>query len=367
MKCPLIKLGLLACTLLISFGAFAESPTAKELLDAHRASRKTLQDTLQENKQVLENQLTAELLKLDHLAQRNGELHLQLWTHGLLRLIEGLEDNWLAILKEPYELPGPIQQLLTTTEATWKELQSSAMNQALENKKNSLGTMEKLQIRLVQEDRIEEAVITRDLRGNLENFKEDEKLHSQLSKLTPEFYHKKIQQLKEKEFSSQDFIGPIPPPDALFPFQANNPTFKAYLKWVKAESSGYFATPSAHIQIGNNPVYSGFRGLALVAYTNGEIVLEDTFDTYAEQDESVRLSKAIADLPYGAFVVMAVRDDATRRFSGSTQSSLYRLGATTGILNLPYRSSYLLIGMKGLKMGDAVERFGVERQVYPFD
>src|SRR5690606_18596474 len=120
----------------------------------------------------------------------------------------------------------------------------------------------------------------------------------------------------------------IPPPDAAFPFQAENPAFQAYLKGLKAESSGFFASPSSHIQIGNHPVYSGFRGVAMVAYHDGKIILEDTFDTYAEQTESVRLSEAIGDLPYGAFVVIAVRDDATRRFTGSTQSSLYRLGAS---------------------------------------
>ncbi|MDF3127572.1 hypothetical protein P0Y35_00020 [Kiritimatiellaeota bacterium B1221] len=38
-----------------------------------------------------------------------------------------------------------------------------------------------------------------------------------------------------------------------------------------------------------------------------------SFDTYAEQEESVRLSAAIGDFPYGALVVIAVREDATRR------------------------------------------------------
>lgn len=64
-------------------------------------------------------------------------------------------------------------------------------------------------------------VLTRDLREKLVQSNVDKKLREKLSQLTPEFFHKKVQQLKE--FTAQESKGPIPPPDALFPFQANNP------------------------------------------------------------------------------------------------------------------------------------------------
>ena len=59
-------------------------------------------------------------------------------------------------------------------------------------------------------------------------------------------------------------------------------------------------------------------------------------------------------------VEIAVRDDATRRFSGAAQSALTRLGAAHGIQPLPYRSSYLMVGLKGLVPGHALEKHGME-------
>jgi len=102
----------------------------------------------------------------------------------------------------------------------------------------------------------------------------------------------------------------------------------------------------------------------MVAVVDRDIVLRESYDTYAEASESERLITDIGDLPYGAPVILAVRDDATRRFSGAAQSALYRLGAAGGIHGLPYRSGYLLIGVKGLKPGDAIEKSGMEKVIH---
>lgn len=92
--------------------------------------------------------------------------------------------------------------------------------------------------------------------------------------------------------------------------------------------------------------------------------MKETYDTYAEGSESARLIADIGRLPYGALVILAVRDDATRRFSGAAQSTFYRLGASTGIRGLPYRSSYFLIGMKGLPPGSAIEESGMGKLTF---
>lgn len=362
MKNSSLKSGLFLCSLLFFQHVRAEYPSAQELLDAHQASQATLEKNLQQDKENLKKQLISALLKLDQQARQTRDLDLRLWTHSAIRRIDELEENWLAILAEPFKRPDPIQQLFITTENAWNKLQSTATESVLENRKAVLDKMEKLQIRLVQEDRIDEAVITRDLRKKVNESREDEKRHAKITKFTPEAYLKSVQNLREKALASAGNEVPTPPPDALFPFKADNPAFQEFLKEVKVESSGFFAGSSAHIQIGRHPVYSGRRGVAMVAVHEGNIVLEDIFDTYVEQAESVRLSEEIGKLPYGAFVVLAVRDDATRRFTGSTQSSLYRLGAMEGILNLPYRSSYILIGMKGLMMGDAMELFDLKNK-----
>jgi hypothetical protein len=92
------------------------------------------------------------------------------------------------------------------------------------------------------------------------------------------------------------------------------------------------------------------------ALSENEKVLRGHYDTYAGRAEALRLVEDIQVLLYGAFVVMVSHDDATRRFAGETQSTLFRLGATIGIADLPYRSAYLLIGIKGMRPCGAVER-----------
>lgn len=89
------------------------------------------------------------------------------------------------------------------------------------------------------------------------------------------------------------------------------------------------------------------------------------YDTYESKAESLRLVEDIASLPYGAFVVVVAHDEATRRFAGEAQSTLFRLGAANGIADLPYRSAYLLIGIKGMRPGGAVELTHSESVKHP--
>lgn len=130
-------------------------------------------------------------------------------------------------------------------------------------------------------------------------------------------------------------------------------------------SSGFGDGPAARVAIGRDLFHEGARGLTLVALVDREMVLSETYDTYANSEESERFVKDVRELPYGAFVILAVRDDATRRFTGAAQSTLFRLGASEGIRGLPYRSSYLLIGAKGLSPGQGEERTGLGRLEYP--
>jgi hypothetical protein len=146
------------------------------------------------------------------------------------------------------------------------------------------------------------------------------------------------------------------PPDARFLFEPDNPAFTLFLKNVTAVSNGSPDRGDSGAGVGTRIRIQGRRGLAVLALAGNEVILRGHYDTYESREEALRLVEDIQGLPYGAFVVVVSHDDATRRFAGEAQSTLFRLGATQGIADLPYRSAYLLIGIKGMRPGGAVER-----------
>ena len=62
------------------------------------------------------------------------------------------------------------------------------------------------------------------------------------------------------------------------------------------------------------------RGVNVVAFNrNKQILIATTFDTHFSADASQNFAKTIAVLPLGTYVIVAVRDAATQKFSGSAQ------------------------------------------------
>ncbi|MDF3130553.1 interleukin-like EMT inducer domain-containing protein [Kiritimatiellaeota bacterium B1221] len=150
---------------------------------------------------------------------------------------------------------------------------------------------------------------------------------------------------------------PFPvPPNVLPLFTKENVGYQNFLQQVNATSQGGAHSGVSFIHVIGNPPMKGRRGISIVGVTGGEMVLNERFDTYELRSESLRFVKEIQKLSYGTFVIVIVHDDATRSFKGEAQSALFRLGATKGIKNLPYRSAYLLIGVKGMNPGGAYEK-----------
>jgi hypothetical protein len=99
------------------------------------------------------------------------------------------------------------------------------------------------------------------------------------------------------------------------------------------------------------------RGYDVVAIdpVTGETRWADAFDTHASSEEARRLAAAIGALPGGTIVVAAVRDEASLHLTDEAVAALRSIGAARDIRGL-YRTSHLVVGVKGAPPGTAVER-----------
>lgn len=106
------------------------------------------------------------------------------------------------------------------------------------------------------------------------------------------------------------------------------------------------------------------RGLNLVALHNGNVVINERFDFLKGGGVVNRFVQVIDRLPRGAFVVAAVCDSPGSHFNEQAANALNKLGGTIDLTGRK-RSSYYLIGMKGLPKGEAIEEAKYEKLVYP--
>jgi hypothetical protein len=314
----------------------------------------------QEQAQHLRTEYAKAMSRLDNMGLQTGDLSLRLWANRAVRVTLESESGWLALFKEEFELPRPLAELNAEALDAVNTLRERRMEDLAAAKTWALDDLKALEKQQVREDRIEEARNTRATTAHIEESKAYLKIEKRLKRFTAEHAQNDIRNREKKQEWD-----PIPPPDARFPFRKENPVFDAFLQAVRVESSGFHDGPSAMIAVGNAIHYSGTRGLAVVAVHGSEVLIRDTYDTYAFEEESNRLIGDLKALPYGTFLILAVRDDATRRFTGSADSTLIRFGSGTGIRNLPYRSSYLMLGLKGLPPGQAVEMHGMGIIQYP--
>jgi hypothetical protein len=287
---------------------------------------------------------------------RAGNPTQMLWTNRALRIAQASEQEWLALLAEEYEVPDPLENLNLGALAAVNSLRKKSLAELEATWERALNNFKALEKRQVQINKIDEAIQTRKQSEHIESSKLLPQIQKRISAFDSEIAAK-----KENKRADKIKWDPVPPPDAKFLFRKNNNAIQYIMKFAKIESGGFHASPTSRILLGNILNYTGRRGLAVVAINNGEILIEDTYDTYGFEEESIRMTEELKALPYGTFLFLAVRDDATRRFTGSADSTLRRFGAASGISNLPYRSSYIMIGVKGLPPGQAMEFEGMGR------
>lgn len=101
------------------------------------------------------------------------------------------------------------------------------------------------------------------------------------------------------------------------------------------------------------------RGYNIVAIDprEGQLLWTDRFDTHASAEESRRLAHAIGQVPAGTIVVATVRDEASSALTDEAVAALRSLGGSQDIRGR-YRTSHLLVGVKGSPPGTAIEQSG---------
>jgi hypothetical protein len=139
-----------------------------------------------------------------------------------------------------------------------------------------------------------------------------------------------------------------------------------YAKYAEVTSGGYGHGNQVLIRIGkhtfyeNEPSGPSSAGLYVAAIYQNRVILQNFYNTYITTGSIEGLARDLARLPEGTFVVIAAKDEPTRNFDKRTQKFLYQIGADTGLLGQKFRTSYLCIGIKGLKRGNAIEMIGPE-------
>ncbi len=153
-------------------------------------------------------------------------------------------------------------------------------------------------------------------------------------------------------------------------------SFAQFSKRLKVHSAGLDHGNDVRIAVESKVIVEGKgfdrdknkanrRGLNVVAWHKGKIVLSEVFDTYASKDASERFAKAIGDLPRDAYVVIAACDEPMQNFTDAAQTALGQIGAKTGLSGQPAHTAYILIGVKGMAEGKAIEVIGPTSVDYP--
>jgi len=325
---------------------------------------KQVETLSQQATQRLETISNANVVRLKQMAaegKRNSDPTLWLWAERELRVHK---HTPFCNLTRPKQLKGYPEELKGWSQSLAGELKTLLTRMKEEKKK----TVEEAKAdfdahvrNLVRADDLETARKERDRFGTFRNQKAVKQLEQKIRDLDRLVSGKTHRHLWRRPKNN----GAPAPPDAMFLFRPENPAFQAFIKSVSAVSKGSPERGPSYAEIGNKERLAGKRGLRLLALKGDEIVLSENYDTYESKQEGLRLVEDVKSLPYGAFVVLFSHDEATRRFPGETQSTLFRLGATEGMISLPYRSAYLLIGVKGMTPRGAVEHWDEEQLQYP--
>lgn len=318
-------------------------------------AKERVAELAEENRRALE--------RLENEGLRRPDPALRLWTARELRLHKEFPfcnlyrpDDMIGYPKDLQTLSGHLRTRLTDFLARLngeKDKLFQEADRAFDARVRSL----------VRANELETATQERDHYRGFEKSKAVKELDREIEGVERLLSGKPFQKLWSRPKDDQTPA----PPDAMFLFEPDNPAFKLFQENVTAVSNGSPERGESGAEVGTRIRIHGRRGLAVLALEGNEVILRGHYDTYESREEALRLVEDIKSLPYGAFVVAIAHDDATRRFAGEAQSTLFRLGATRGIADLPYRSAYLLIGIKGMRPGGAVERVDNHSVKHPPD
>lgn len=140
--------------------------------------------------------------------------------------------------------------------------------------------------------------------------------------------------------------------------------------YVELISGGFTSTNRVSIAVGDHTFYKDIpncpatAGLYVVALFGNKVLFDEFYHTYQLEGASEGLARDIEALPEGALVLVAAKDEPISFFDQRGQDALLSIGAFIGLLNQPYRTSYLCVGRKGMQPGEAIEKIGMDEQRY---
>ena len=139
-----------------------------------------------------------------------------------------------------------------------------------------------------------------------------------------------------------------------------------YARCTEVVSGGFANGNCVRIKIGDHVFFDSrslgpaSAGLYVVAIHDHKVLLQAHYNTFTAPGACQGLLQDLTDLPDGAFVVVAAKDEPTRNFDEKGQEALRMVGAQSGLQGQPARTSYFCIGVKGLRRGTAIEKTGLE-------
>lgn len=333
-----------------------DSPTQK--LWENTLSQIEIQtENVRKGTQDFHQKLLQESSSIKREAERTGNRELLLWSHWIIKRMNASNQSTLeqlSWLNEPVPFPPVIEEMRTKYLTAFRSFVDNTLTLRTDLLPEKKEILEEHIRNLVRADEIENAVAARKLFSGFDEQAEVKNLRQSVKKYEKKFPEKSRAKNKKSKV-----------PEYKTFFEKTNPAFQHFLKDCTAVSAGFYGVKKTGIRLEGHPDLIGKRGLNVVAVSGEELLIHETFDSYLSEEESNRFAKAIQKLPVGAMVVVAVADDGSRHLTASAKKSLGSLGAKNGSKGWEYRKPYLLIGIKGLKPGDAVEQTAFGETSWP--
>jgi hypothetical protein len=114
---------------------------------------------------------------------------------------------------------------------------------------------------------------------------------------------------------------------------------------------------NAEVRIGKKMAMGG-RGFTVLALdTDGTTLISKTYDPHsgARKVAMARFATDMAELPNGAIVGIALYELGAADFTADATLAIRSVGGDLGLMGAPPNSSYILLGIKGMERGTAIE------------
>lgn len=136
-----------------------------------------------------------------------------------------------------------------------------------------------------------------------------------------------------------------------------------------AQSAGIYSGDYARLMVNGVDVSPNQRGynVAVVDPETWKVTETGAFDTWLSEGETARLADFVKKVPSGWLVMMAVKDEASKKLNSVAVSAIRSVGGSVDMRGHKH-FSHALIGVKDAPEGSALEKMGnyaLEVMAYP--